>query len=283
MVNANINFPGRPNLAALVGGIFAPDAIFVSDGLGDVYKLTSLDSSAATIAATATSIINATTIRGLDWDEANNKLCYNDAGTIKKCDPDGTNPSTIDAANYTWGLLYDPNSGVAGKFWTGDDALKEYDVDSGVDTDRFNAEPLNVGPGFVYQGEIYWANYDTLGQAGIYQATVGVTEGTKVYALLGGYRPYHCCLDIANDHVFITSHQGTIERVNFSTWDTETEIALCNGAGPRYIDIDLSRGKLWWTSETGKTLERCDLDGSNHETVWTHTQALFGLTLGKAA
>jgi sugar lactone lactonase YvrE len=99
-------------------------------------------------------------------------------------------------------------------------------------------------------------------------------DDTGKQILVTGCRiPDGIAVDAAHGHIYWTNmgrpevNDGSIERVNLDGSDRVTIVPMGGTHTPKQVHFDAGGRKLYWADREGMRVMRCDLDGSNIQTL----------------
>ncbi len=225
-------------------------------------------------------------ITAIAFDNINNKvyLSYDvgsNSGVIVRCDPDGTNLTTIltDSKNIT-GLDIDPNGGYV--YWANVAAIKRALV-SGAPTPTIVTLPATVSSAQgvaldVVGGKVYWiqangnkvviqySNLDGSSMATLVNDSFGFGSGNS--------NPQDIELDLTAGKMYFTNARGSgtsfMGVVNLDGTNPQVLFSAI-GDAPTGLGLDVANGILYWADNTGFW---------KGTTAGTNKQKMFGLTTG---
>ena len=139
----------------------------------------------------------------------------------------------------------------------------------------------------IASGKIYWTDRDRAdhtdpaGRSIIQRANL---DGTNVEILVIDNVPAkeNIALDIPGGKMYWTDWDGMLRRANLD--GTNVEDLVTGLGGPRGVDLDISKGKVYWASSmntTSRKIYRANLDGSNVQDLLTADNA-HGIALDAA-
>lgn len=95
----------------------------------------------------------------------------------------------------------------------------------------------------------------------------------KQILVTGAHTPDGVAVDVEAGHVYWTNmgtppvNDGSIERVDFDGSNRVTIVAPGSTYTPKQLHLDTAGRKLYWGDREGMRVMRCELDGSNVETL----------------
>ncbi|AGB22061.1 hypothetical protein Mycsm_01666 [Mycobacterium sp. JS623] len=99
-------------------------------------------------------------------------------------------------------------------------------------------------------------------------------DGSGKTVIVAGCRvPDGIAVDVAAGHIYWTNmgvpsaNDGSIERTDLDGHDRTTIVPSGGTYTPKQLHLDLDGRKLYWGDREGMRVMRCDLDGSNVETL----------------
>jgi hypothetical protein len=99
-------------------------------------------------------------------------------------------------------------------------------------------------------------------------------DGSGKTVIVAGCRvPDGIAVDVAAGHIYWTNmgvpsaNDGSIERVDLDGHNRTTIVPSGGTYTPKQLHLDLEGRKLYWGDREGMRVMRCDLDGSNVETL----------------
>ena len=206
-------------------------------------------------------------------------IYYTDRGGVFRADPDGTHVGRLVHSWMACGLDLDLASGKM--YWTtsvseGDSGVYRANLDgTGVETIATALRFTTSLALDLSHNKVYWANWD---RSWIRRANLDGTSAEVFISSIYLDSPTDLAVDPDGSRLFWTDykvgHGGRIRYVytdgRGGTWDLVTGLAY-----PLGIDLDLERGKIYWTDVYTDKIQRSNLDGSDVEDivtglVWPH-------------
>ena len=128
-------------------------------------------------------------------------------------------------------------------------------------------------------GSLYWAEKTSDRTGKIRRANLDGTNVQLVKNLTSA--PHSIAIDTTNDKLYLTNSWGKVQRLNLDGSNFQPNL-ITGLQSPNHSALDVVRGKVYWTEQTGKTrskIQRAGLDGTNIELVKNLTSAPRGITV----
>lgn len=96
--------------------------------------------------------------------------------------------------------------------------------------------------------------------------------------------PLDITLDTAGGKLYVTNAWGKVQRLNLDGSNFQPNL-ITGLQKPNYLALDVRRGKVYWTEQTGDTtgkIQRANLDGTNVQLIKELTSAPRGIALDTA-
>ena len=93
--------------------------------------------------------------------------------------------------------------------------------------------------------------------------------------------PLDIALDTIDRKLYLTNSWGKVQRLNLDGSNFQPNL-ITGLQSPNHLALDVARGKVYWTEQTGNTtgkIQRASLDGTNVEFVKNLTSAPRGITV----
>ena len=139
-----------------------------------------------------------------------------------------------------------------------------------------NATSLAVD---VAGGKLYWAEKTSDRTGKIKRANLDGSDVKLVKDLTGV--PLDIALDTVGRKLYLTNAYGKVQRLNLDGSNFQSNL-ITDLQNPNHLALDVARGKVYWTEQTGKTtgtLRRVNLDGTDIQLVKELTSAPHGIAV----
>lgn len=130
------------------------------------------------------------------------------------------------------------------------------------------------------QGKVYWTDKDT---QKIQRANL---DGSAVETLItiteSGREPFGLALDLTNAKMYwiteaLLGNNDLIFRANLDGSGIEQLVPSSSLSTPKWLDLDIPGGKMYWTDGGSDKVQRSDLDGTNIEDLISQTNLVNSL------
>ncbi len=238
------------------------------------------------------------------------EIYWTDTGThqVQRANLDGSNIQTILQSQILGpaSIALDRKGGKI--YWADQDlgAIKRANLNgSQVETLVQNLrEPQGIALDLA-SGKVYWTDFSNY-ESRVYRANL---NGSNPELLIQGHAPDYAfsesgfpggiALDLVHGKMYwaerlryvADADGGALRRANLDGSGAQTiyaDLAGTMGGGsadaPRALALDVNGGKIYWTSQpnyTNDEVKRCNLDGSQVETIFSSTE--FGFVFGEIA
>lgn len=158
------------------------------------------------------------------------------------------------------------------------------------------------------QKKLWSMNYDDTNQtaiitvaAGLNDVSIDATNSKLYYAIKNASEIRFCDFDGSNDAIALTPASPTRVKVDISGgkcyWAVQSapriyrdtipgggasELLVTDTGIIEQFDLDLVNGKIYWSNSDDDLVRRCDLDGSNIETIVTSLVDVWGCAVDGA-